>query len=131
MQKRLTLLFGAALCLTLTACGGGAAFRHLQNRAVTEAELLKTEVIAAEVQGEDVLAGDNYLAKATKSGTKETDAMRYADLAAAHYRAALAQKSLELSRESLTAAETALADSEEAVKKYEQILTEISTRKEQ
>jgi hypothetical protein len=96
---------------------------------VTEAELLKTEVVAANLQGDDVLAGDNNLAKATGPRVKDADAVRYADLAAANYRSALAQKSLELSRESLAAAESALAASESAVKKYEKILTEISAGK--
>jgi len=129
MLRRLTLLSGAALCLALTACG--SSLRHLQDRSVKEAELLKTEVAAANLQGDDVLAGDQYFANATGQGVKDADAVRYADLAAAHYRAALAQQSLEASRKSLAAAETALADSEDAVKKYEKILTEISARKEQ
>jgi hypothetical protein len=102
--------------------------RHLQNRSVTEAQLLQTEAAAANLQGDDVIAGDKYLALAG-SGVKDAEAVRYADLAAAHYRAALAQKSLEASRESLTTAQAALADSEDAVKKYEKILTEISAGK--
>jgi hypothetical protein len=118
-------MFSAALCLALTACGPSL---HLQKRALTEAELLQTEAAAANLQGEDILAGDKYLALAGEPGGK-SKALRNADLAAAHYRAALAQKSLEGSRESLIAAEAALAASEDAVKKYEKILTEISAGK--
>jgi len=129
MLRRLTLLSCAALCLTLTACG--PSLRHLQSRSVTEAELLKTEVANSNLQGDDVLAGDKYLAQAASPDVSDADAMRYADLAAAHYRAALAQQSLEASRESLSAAEAALAASEEAVKKYEKILAEISAGKEE
>jgi len=129
MLRRLTLLSCAALCLALTACG--PSLRHLQNRTVKEAELLKTEAAAADLQGDDILAGDKYYALATSPGAKDADAVRYADLAAAHYRAALAQKSLEASRESLKASETALASSEQAVKMYEKILTEISAGKGQ
>jgi len=129
MLRRLTLLSGATLCLALMACG--PSLRHLQNRSVTEAKLLQAEVGAGNLQGDDVLAGDKNLTLATGSGVKDADAVRYADLAAAHYRAALAQQSLEASRKSLASAEAALADSEDAVKKYEKILTEISARKEQ
>jgi hypothetical protein len=128
MLRRLTLLFSAALCLALMACG--PSLRHLQDGTVEEARLLQTEAAAANLQGDDIAAGDKYLDLAANPKTKNAaDGVLYADLAAAHYRAALAQKSLEASRESLTAAETALTASEDAVKKYEKILNEISAGK--
>ena len=127
MLRRLTLLFSAALCLALMACG--PSLRHLQDGTVKEAQLLQTEAADANLQGDDIAAGDKYLALAANPKTKNADGVLYADLAAAHYRAALAQKSLDASRESLKTAEASLTDSEEAVKKYEKILTEISAGK--
>jgi|TergutMp193P3_1026864.scaffolds.fasta_scaffold00493_16 hypothetical protein len=128
MLRRLTLLFGAALCLALVACG--PSLIHLENRSVTKAQLLQTEAAAANLEGDDIVAGDKYLAMATGSGVKKADAMSYADLAAAHYRSALARYSLEASRKSLVSAEASLAAGEEAVQKYQKILTEISAGKE-
>jgi len=129
MLRRLTLLSCAALCLALTACG--PSFRHLQNRTVTEAGLLQDEVAAGNLGGSDVDAGDKNLALATSGDQSPANSVRYANLAAAHYRVVLSEQSLEESKKSLAAAEAALADSENEVKKYERILSEISARKEQ
>jgi hypothetical protein len=100
---------------------------HIQNKSVTEAELLKAEVASSNIQDENIAAADGYLAMAKENTSM--NAVYYADLSAALYRSALARSSYQASLTAMTDAETALRSSEEKVRKYQQILLEISAGK--
>jgi hypothetical protein len=123
--SRQILLSLAALCLLL-AVSCGPSFRHVQARFVTEAEILQAEVAANNITGDDIIIADRFLALA-KTG-KGPEAVNNADLAAAHYRIALARHSLEQSSNALAEAKAALEVAEEQVDRYNNILNRVNTR---
>jgi predicted cobalt transporter CbtA len=122
-RKRTLLLSGIALSF-LFAVSCGPSLLHIQDRAVTEAEILKSEVAAADIQDESIAAADGYLALAR--GSSSLIAVHYADLSAAIYTTALARQSHEASVAAVDEAKEALLKSEEQVKKYQQIMNSIS-----
>jgi len=130
---RLILLSCAGLCfLMLSSCGGSSYLLTQRAKAMSEAELLKTEVSEQGIADENTAAADSLLVKAQqlKVSSSSPDAVYYANLAAAHYRVALARRSVALSQAALTDASRALKSSEEKVQKYESILAEIRTSAE-
>jgi hypothetical protein len=125
MLKRTFLPLAAALCLTLAAACG-PSFRQVQVRYVTEAELLQAEAAAKSLQGGEIEIANGYLAKA-KAASNQKESADYADLAAAYYRVALAQRSLEESAAAVSAAEAALEVSKEQVVMYQDILSRVNS----
>jgi hypothetical protein len=122
MQRR-TLLALCALCLVF-AVSCSSSFRHVQVRALTEAEYLQAEAAAKNLQGDEITIADDFLAKA-KSNKSHRESADLADLAAAYYRNALARKSLEESANTLKQSENALAASREQVSRYQDILAHL------
>lgn len=122
MLRRLQLPL-AALCLAL-AVSCGPSYRHIQVRTTTEAEYLKAEAAAINLQGEEIAAADGYLAKAMTTKNAEESAA-YADLSAAYYRIALARHTSLKSSQALSASEAALNSSREQVEKYSSVLASV------
>ena len=123
---RRTLRALCALCLVAltVSCGSSYAFLHIRERAVAEAECLKAEAAAKNLEGEEITTADRFLEEAkSKSHQASAD---LADRASAYYRIALARKSVEESASELKQAEAALAVSREQVEKYQDILTRVS-----
>lgn len=121
---RRILLPLTALCLVFAGIACGSSFRSVQERVMTEAELLKQEAAAKNLRCDDVTIANGYLADARATSNAERSA-NLADLAAAHYRIALARHSLAESVGALGDAAAALRFSEEQVEKYGQVLTQV------
>jgi len=117
-------LVAAALGLAL-AVSCGPSYRPIQERVTTEAEYLKAEAAAINLQGEEIVAAEGFLVKA-KATDNAKQAADFADLAAAYYRAALARHTLQSSVNALGAAETALKSSQEQVEKYSKVLASVN-----
>ncbi|MDR2728974.1 MAG: hypothetical protein LBB56_07560 [Chitinispirillales bacterium] len=124
MPKR-TLLALCALCFVF-AVSCGSSFRHIQVRAVSEAECLQAEAAAKDLQGDEITAADSLLTMA-KSNKAERESADFADLAAAYYRIALARQSVEESAKTLKQAKASLAVSQEQVNKYQDILNRVNS----
>jgi len=124
MLRRMVLPL-AALSLAL-AVSCGPSFRPIQVRTTTEAEYLKEEAVAINLQGEEITAAEGYLAKAMTTKNPEESAA-YADLAVAYYRLALARHSVVVSEQTLSKSETALKSSHEQVEMYKNVLARVST----
>jgi hypothetical protein len=114
----------AALCLAL-AVSCGPSYRPIQVRSVTEAEYLRAEATAINLQGEEIVAAEGFLAMSKKAGDGK-EAADYADLAAAYYRIALARHSLQKSGQELSLSESALKGSQEQVEKYSKVLARVN-----
>jgi hypothetical protein len=123
MLRRLQLPL-AALSLAL-AVSCGPSFRPIQVRATTEAEYLKAEAAAINLQGEEIVAAEGYLSKALATN-KAQESAAYADLAVANYRLALARHSVVMSGQALSVSEAALKSSQEQVEKYASVLTRVN-----
>jgi hypothetical protein len=113
----------------MLAASCASKFRHIQSKAVTEAELLKAEVVNNNLQDANTAAADGHLAMAKSLAANPERTLPEAELAAALYNAALARYTYDASVVALNEAEAALHISENQVKKYEQILKEISAGK--
>ena len=113
----------AALCLAL-AVSCGPSYRQVQVRTVTEAEYLRAEAAAINLQGEEIAAAEGYLAKAQSAKNAEQSAA-YADLAAAYYRIALSRHTALKSGQTLSASEAALKSSREQVDMYTNVLASV------
>jgi hypothetical protein len=124
LKPKRTLLALSALCLLFTA-SCGPSFLHVRERSMAEAEYLKAEAARNNLRGDDINAADNFLALA-RAASKPNAASDYADLAAAHYRVALARHSLEASAGVLARAESALKTSQEQVARYQDVLTQVN-----
>jgi len=124
MLRRMVLPL-AALSLAL-AVSCGPSFRPIQVRTTTEAEYLKAEAVAINLQGEDFFAAEGYLAKALETKNPEESAA-YADLAVAYYRLALARHSVVVSGQALSGSEAALKNSQELVEVYSSVLARVSS----
>jgi len=122
MLRRLQLPL-AALCLAL-AVSCGPSYRSVQVRTTTEAEYLKAEAAAINLQGEEIAAAEGYLAQAQATKNAEQSAA-YADLSAAYYRIALARHTLLKSGQALSASEAALKGSREQVEMYSNVLASV------
>jgi hypothetical protein len=115
----------------MLAVSCGARYRPIHSKVVEEANLLKAEVVQNNIQNANTAAADGHLAAAKSKGvTNPWGSVPEAELAAAYYNVALAQYTYDASVVALNEAEAALHISEEQVKKYEQILKEISAGKE-
>jgi len=123
MLRRMVLPL-AALSLAL-AVSCGPSYRPIQVRTTTEAECLKAEATAINLQGDEIVAAEGYLAKAQQTKNAEESAA-YADLAVAYYRVALARHSLVVSGQALNSSEAALSSSREQVEKYSNVLARVS-----
>jgi len=123
MLRRLLLPL-AALSLAL-AVSCGPSFRPIQVRATTEAEYLKAEATAINLQGEEIVAADGFLSKSLATDKAQESAV-YADLAVAYYRLALARHSVVVSDQALGVSEAALRSSQEQVEKYASVLTRVN-----
>jgi hypothetical protein len=123
MLRRMMLPL-AALSLAL-AVSCGPSYRPIMVRATTEAEYLKAEAAAINLQGEEIVAADGFLAKAKTTGNVEESAV-CADLAVAYYRVALARHSLVVSGQALNSSEAALKSSQEQVEKYKEVLARVN-----
>jgi len=121
---RRLLLPLAALSLAL-AVSCGPSYRPIQVRATTEAEYLKAEATAINLQGEEIVAAEGYLSKALATD-KAQESAAYADLAVAYYRVALARHSVVMSGQALSLSEAALNSSKEQVETYEKVLTRVN-----
>jgi len=121
-QMRLPL---AALSLALAVSCGGAAYGPIRERATTEAELLKAEAVAINLQGEEIVAAEGFLAKA-KATSNEAESAAYADLAAAYYRVALARHSVVTSGQELSVSEATLKESRDLVETYSKVLASVN-----
>jgi hypothetical protein len=116
----------AALSLAL-AVSCGPSFRPVQVRTATEAEYLRAEATAINLQGEEIVAAEGYFAKAREMAEKDVGkSAAYADLAAAYYRIALARHSLLMSGQALNVSENALKTSQEQVETYSRVLARVN-----
>jgi hypothetical protein len=118
------LPLAAALGLALAA-SCGPSYRPVQERITTEAEYLKAEAAAINLQGEEINAAEGFLAQSKDAGNAK-NAADYADLAAAYYRVALARHTLQTSGNALSEAEAALKSSQEQVEKYSKVLARVN-----
>jgi hypothetical protein len=124
MLRRMVLPL-AALSLAL-AVSCGPSFRPIQVRVTTEAEYLRAEAAAINLQGEEIVAAEGYLAKALATAEKPEESAAYADLAVAYYRVALARHSLVVSGQALSGSEAALKSSREQVEIYASVLARVN-----
>ncbi|GBU23280.1 hypothetical protein R80B4_03197 [Fibrobacteres bacterium R8-0-B4] len=125
MLRRMVLPL-AALSLAL-AVSCGPSYRPVQVRTATEAEYLRAEAAAINLQGEEIVAAEGYFAKAAETAEKApAESAAYADLAAAYYRIALARHSLAVSEQALSVSDAALKASQEQVETYANVLARVN-----
>jgi hypothetical protein len=117
----------AALGLAFLVSCGGAAYGPIQARSTTEAEYLKAEATAINLKGEEIDAADGYLSKAQTTKNAQEKAV-YADLAAAHYRVALARHSVLVSGQVASGSEEALKGSQGQVEIYTSVLSRVNAK---
>jgi len=123
MQRRVQLPLAALGLAVAVSCG--SPYRAIQVRTETEADCLKAEAAAINLQGEEIANAEDYLAKAKSTGSPQESAA-YADIAAGYYRIALARHTLTASGNALSASEAALKSSREQVEKYSSVLTRVN-----
>lgn len=125
MLRRMLLPF-AALSLALTVSSCGPSYRPIQVRATTEAEYLQAEAAAINLQGQEIVDAEGYLAQAKKT-ENVAESAAYADLAAAYYRVALADNAVKVSEQALSASKAAYGKSIEQVDTYSKVLISVSS----
>jgi len=124
MLRRMLLPLAALSLASAVSCG--PSYLPIQERTKTEAEYLKAEAVALNLQGEEIVAADGFFAKAQAIQDHPAESAAYADIAAAYYRVALARHTLLVSGNALNASEAALKSSQEQVEKYTSVLARVN-----